>query len=90
MTSEDLREAARKRLEAKSGFWRFLVTSVLVVALVNVIWAVTSGGYYWPLWPTLGLGIALAFSAANVFGPGRGYVSADRVDAEVRRMTRDR
>lgn len=87
MTAEDLREAARKRLEARAGFWRFLGTSVLVLALLNVIWAVTSGGYYWPLWPTVGLGIALAFSAANVFGPGRGYLSEDRIDEEVRRMT---
>ena len=90
MSQEDLRETARKRLEAKAAFWRFLVTSILVLALVNVVWLFTGGGYYWPMWPAFGLLIGLAFSAANLFGPGRGHLSPERVDAEVRRMSGSR
>jgi hypothetical protein len=30
-----------------------------VMALLVVIWAVTGAGYFWPIWPAIGWGIAL-------------------------------
>jgi signal transduction histidine kinase len=34
----------------------------------TLIWAVTSGGYYWPVWPITALGIGLLVHGASVFG----------------------
>ena len=37
----------------------FLLMTVLLLA----IWAATGAGYFWPIWPILGLGIPLAMGA---------------------------
>ncbi len=33
-------------------------------ALLVVIWAITGAGYFWPMWPALGFGMALGFWAS--------------------------
>ncbi|HWE09720.1 MAG TPA: histidine kinase [Solirubrobacteraceae bacterium] len=35
-----------------------------VVAVVVVIWALTGAGYFWPIWPVIGLGFSLAATSA--------------------------
>jgi len=40
------------------GLGRFR-TYVPVISLLVVIWAVTGAGYFWPIWPALGWGVAL-------------------------------
>lgn len=61
MESEaDRKQAAIKRLEAKRGFTIHLAVYVIVNALLVVIWAVTGMGYFWPIWPLAGWGIAVA------------------------------
>jgi len=48
-----------------------------VMALLVVIWAVTGAGYFWPIWPALGWGVAL-------LGPGRcGSSGARRPSAPI-------
>src|SRR4051794_14107468 len=46
-----------------------------VYALVNLfliaIWAVSGGGYFWPIWPILGWGIGVAAHAAPLIARGR-------------------
>lgn len=91
--SDDIREVARKRLKAKSDFKVFLGVAIIVSAILVVIWLVTSGfptdftGYFWPMWPLLGLAIALAFSGYHAYGPG-GHVTESDIDAEVERLKR--
>lgn len=81
----DLRTVARRRLEARAGSWRFLVLWGVLTVLFLGIWAVTSpGGYFWPVWPILGVGIGVAFSFFESYGAGR--ITEDRVDAELARM----
>lgn len=42
----------------------------LVMALLVVIWLLTTpGGYFWPVWPMLGWGIGLASAAVGRCGP---------------------
>jgi signal transduction histidine kinase len=50
----------RRALEAHAG-----VDAVVVLVLV-LIWAVTSAGYFWPVWVALPLGAALAIHAWSV------------------------
>jgi hypothetical protein len=65
----DAREQALRRLEAKRNFTRNAVVFAAVTALLVVIWALTNrGGYFWPIWPALGMGIALAINAWTAFG----------------------
>ena len=68
MEESELREQAKKRLEDKRGFWNFAVTCVLVSCLLVVIWAVADGGYFWPIYPIAGLGVALALQGWKAFG----------------------
>jgi 2TM domain len=60
MTDENQRrEAAIKRVKAKRGFRLHVAIYALVNLLLIVIWALTGAGYFWPIWPILGWGIAV-------------------------------
>ena len=65
-----------------------LVLWLVLCALFVALWLVTSpAGYFWPVWPTLGVGIGVAFTfidAYDVFGA----ITEQRVDEEIARMRR--
>jgi hypothetical protein len=67
-TESDLRQEAIRRLKKKRDFRAHLVSYVLVNALLVVIWAVTSSGFFWPIFPLVGWGIGLAFNAWDAYG----------------------
>ena len=51
-------------------------------ALLIIIWAMTSGEYFWPVWPMLGWGIGVAAHAASVYlGPTE--ISEAKIDREL-------
>ncbi|MSO42151.1 MAG: 2TM domain-containing protein [Solirubrobacterales bacterium] len=66
--TDDARQRAKKRLEARRGFRQtafvFLVVSLLLIG----IWAISGQGMFWPIWPIGAFLIALAFQAWNVYG----------------------
>jgi hypothetical protein len=68
MEESELREQAKRRLEEKRGFWNFAATFVVVSILLVVIWAFTDQGYFWPVFPIAGMGVALGLQAWKVFG----------------------
>jgi 2TM domain len=68
MEESELREQAKRRLEERRGFWNFAATVVVVSVLLVVIWAVTDQGYFWPVWPIAGMGLALGLQSWKVFG----------------------
>ena len=56
-----------------------LTVYLLVNALLIGIWAASGGGYFWPVWPLLGWGFAVAMHAAPlVAGVGSGSRRRDR------------
>jgi signal transduction histidine kinase len=59
-----------------------LYPSVVIVVLTVVIWALTSAGYFWPIWPAIGLGFPLAATAASRWARRR-WSGRDRVLAEL-------
>ena len=67
-TESDLREAAVRSLRKKRDLRTHLVVYVLVNAMLVVIWAVTGAGFFWPVFPIVGWGIAVAFNAWDVYG----------------------
>ena len=62
------RERAIRRLQAKRGFRQHLVVYVVINASLAVIWGLTLGGYFWPLWPMVSWGIGLALHGWGVYG----------------------
>jgi 2TM domain len=62
------------------------VAYVVVNAFLVLVWAVTGGGYFWPMWVMAGWGIGLVLHFWETF-VRRPVTEAD-VDAEVDRLRR--
>jgi hypothetical protein len=77
------RDVARKRVQAKRDFQSHLVAYVCVNAFLVVVWAVTGGGYFWPVWVIGAWGVGLVLHAWELYG--RRPVTEADVDAELRR-----
>ena len=65
---EDQRAAAIARITDKRDFRNHAAIYCAVNVLLVVIWAASGAGYFWPIWPIAGWGIALALHAWRTFG----------------------
>ena len=84
MTQEQ-RQRAIRRIQAKRGFRVHLAVYLAVNALLVLIWAMSGAGYFWPVWPMFGWGIGVAAHAAGVFfGPSE--ISEADIDRELGRL----
>jgi len=83
-TEQELREQAIQRLKKKRDFRGHVFMYVAVNALLVVIWAVTSSGFFWPIFPILGWGIGVAANAYDVYG--RKPISEDEIRREADRL----
>ncbi len=64
LSEQELREEAKKRVGFKSHFLSF----VIIIPFLWLLWYLTSpNSYMWPLWPTLGWAVGLAFHYAGVY-----------------------
>jgi 2TM domain len=81
---QQLREQAVQRLKKKRDFQTHILIYVAVNAFLVAIWAVTSGGYFWPIFPILGWGIAVVANAWDVYG--RKPISEDEIRRETDRL----
>ena len=79
------RESAIERLKARRDFQQLARVAVLVSAVTVVVWLATGAGYFWPMWPMLGLGIGLLAAAWQVWGPRERPVSEADIAEEMRR-----
>jgi len=88
-SDSDLREAAKKSIKKKRGAWQFLITTLVVFALMNVIWWVTTPGEsYWPIWVLIGMGIGVVFSFIGAYSKtANKQISDAQIDAEIKKMT---
>ncbi|MEO8475826.1 MAG: 2TM domain-containing protein [Actinomycetota bacterium] len=64
---DELRELALTRLEHAQEFYANLLAYVLVNGTLVVIWWMSGGGSFWPIFPILGWGIGIAFHAWRTF-----------------------
>jgi len=68
MSEEQIYEEAKKRVEAKRGFYSNLIAYVVINTMLVIIWAFPAGGGYpWFLWPLGGWGIGLIMHFTQVF-----------------------
>jgi hypothetical protein len=80
-----LRDRAVRRLKKRRDFFAHLLIFVLVNTFLVVIWAVTSGGFFWPIFPLVGWGIGVVMNAWDVW---RGdEFSDEEIAREIHRMT---
>ena len=80
-----LRALALRRLKARRELGAHVLAYVSVNIFLVVIWAMTGGGFFWPVFPILGWGIGLAFHVWDVVAPEPGE---RRVEAEMERLRR--
>jgi signal transduction histidine kinase len=75
-----------------------IAISVVLVGFLTGVWAVTGGGYFWPIWPALGLALLAGLTAAGVYGQREHRIrrleetragAVDAQEAELRRIERD-
>jgi signal transduction histidine kinase len=62
--------AARRRALARRALRIHVGVFGIVMTVLVIIWAITTAGYFWPIWPLLGWGAILALHAWIV-GPWR-------------------
>jgi hypothetical protein len=67
MENQEAYQKAKKRAEAKIGFYIHLAVYVGVNILLMVINLSTSPQYLWFKWPLLGWGIGLFFHGISIF-----------------------
>ncbi|GAA4317884.1 2TM domain-containing protein [Flaviaesturariibacter amylovorans] len=80
-------QVARRR----ASFRYSALTYLIVNAFLWILWALTSRNNYsgipWPVWPTLGWGIGLAFQYFGAYGSPAGK---DPAEAEYEKLQRQR
>lgn len=67
MENQEAYQKAKKRVEAKIGFYIHLAVYVVVNILLIIINLLTSSQYLWFKWPLIGWGIGVFFHALVVF-----------------------
>lgn len=73
----DLRVRALQRLRKKADFRVHLLIYCLVNGMIVIIWAMTTSGFFWPIFPIAGWGIGLVANAYEA------YVKDDPTEAQV-------
>ena len=81
--TQDERQLAIQRIRSKRELRVHLTVYVAVNALLVLIWAMTGAGYFWPLWPILGWGIAIVIHAVTVY-QGSSEITEAQIDREMR------
>ena len=69
MNTSSSAERADERAQARRDAIAFTISGPLVSAVLLAIWVIAGGGYFWPIWPMLGMSIALLVALWRAFGP---------------------
>jgi hypothetical protein len=65
---DEMRAEAIKRLKKRRDFHGHVLIYLMVNTFLVVIWAVTMpGGFFWPVFPIVGWGIAVVMNAWDVY-----------------------
>jgi hypothetical protein len=87
MEHQEAYEKAKKRAEAKIGFYIHLAVFVGVNLLLIVINLVTAPGHLWFRWPLMGWGIGLFFHGLGVFASFKGdSIKKRMIEKEIETM----
>lgn len=84
--STDLRERAVKRLKKKHDFHVHLVIYLMVNSMIVIVWAMTSQGFFWPIFPLVGWGVGVVANAWDAYGGDE--PTEDQIAREMGRLGR--
>ncbi|MCD2195448.1 2TM domain-containing protein [Actinomycetospora endophytica] len=87
MADDDPRADAIGRLKHRQSFQQNALIFAGVAVLLVVIWAISGAGYFWPVFPIVGLAIALGAQAFQLYG--QRPISEDDIQREMRRRPTD-
>jgi hypothetical protein len=91
MEHQEAYEKAKKRVEAKLGFYIHLTVFAGVNLLLIVINLMSSPYYLWFKWPLMGWGIGLFFHGVGVFASFKGDSMKERmIEKEMKTMGKER
>ncbi len=82
---DERRAAAIGRIKRRRDLKQHAVVYATVNALLIVIWAASGAGYFWPIWPMIGWGLALALQAWSIYG--QQPITEDEILEETRRRS---
>ena len=89
MSEEQIYEEAKKRVEAKRGFYVHLAVYVCVNIFLIIIWAFPAGrGFPWFIFPLIGWGIGLFFHFLSIFVL-EGKTSRAAIEKEAEKIRRE-
>ena len=57
------------RAQARRDALLLTLTGPLITIVLVVAWAAAGAGYFWPIWPMLGMSIAVVVALWRAFGP---------------------
>jgi fatty acid desaturase len=84
VNADDDRQKAIRRLNQKRHYRRQVVNYLAVNAGLIVIWLLGGGGYFWPIWPIFGWGLALLIQGWKLTHPQRPF-SEEEIQREIER-----
>ena len=86
MENQEAYEKAKKRVEAKIGFYIHLAVYVVVNILLIISNLLTSTQELWFRWPLIGWGIGVFFHALGVFAfTGRSSIKERMIEKEMKK-----
>jgi 2TM domain len=89
MTTERQFKKAKKRVQAKKGFYAHFTSYICTISFLFIINMLTSPMHWWFYWPMLGWGIGIVSHYFGVFGlPGTHALSKDWEEREMERELR--
>ena len=90
MVNQDIRETARKRVDAKIGLYVHLFIYIVMNILLAVLNLKYTPQYDWFYWPLLGWGIGIFFHAMGVFVfPSGSTIKEKMIENEEKKLKRD-
>jgi len=89
-SESQIREIAKKSIKKKRDAWQFLVVTVIVNSGLSVIWGMSGGGYFWPVWVIFGMGIGVVLAFVDAYVPSfKSQISESQIDAEIVRLKKN-
>ncbi len=83
---DNAHKAAEARLKSQRAFWTTFGGFAVLWIACTIIWALSGGGGFWPIWVILGTGVATLFLGWSAFGPRSTGPTEAEVDEEAKKF----
>ena len=86
--STDLRDRALRRLKKKHEFHVHLAIYLMINTMIVAVWAMTSHGFFWPIFILVGWGVGLVANGWDAYGGDE--PTEDQIAREMDKLNRRR